>query len=593
MLQEKIKKTICFLNNYATFFIVYVLFLFFTLLPYYFKGTLILGGEGNFVLDYFNRLCKYGFVWFHTYGLGIPNMSPSMTGINIILLYLIERLTNSILFANFILIFSIYLFPFLGMYLLCKEIKTSAFISFIISLFYIINPFVIYYLASSNQWNVFSMAVMPFLFVTVLKHYKDNFKLFFYFGLSSSLFSFTYSNPPTLVVVIISVVFSIFVISYYLNKMFKFVEIFKKAIIIFLSFVAFNIWWILIIPAGILNTASKIYSPKWAYEWLVSTLDSHGALIAKMFLLTVTIGRDPSYDFFSFWYNMPIVRIIALIPFILIIYFTFSLRDKKEYNILKISIFCVLLIVLFFVKGVKPPFGFIYDFMFKNIPLFCSFKTPVDKFGILYVFIFTILILLFMKDIKELKHHRYILGIFMVYLVFCSVPIITGNIISDYKNGDLGYCSRRYKEKAEYRKIRDKMNKNVAIYRIISFPTSGLYQVCFKNYDNKYYTGLDPLLMNINKPFITETDIRGVDLLYQDISSVNYGKLLGLYSIKKIIINKDLIPWFSTKKIVKNSDKVETIFNKSFKSEKYGDLIIYENEEYFSPFIYVSRVIDS
>ncbi|MBU0477588.1 hypothetical protein KKC91_03350 [bacterium] len=572
-------------NQYIFFLILYIVLLALALAPYYINNTIILGMEGDYVLDFSAHLSKFTFMWFPVYGVGLQNMSPSGTGLNILLLCLIEKLTGSIPITNFVLIFSIYFFPFLAMYLVCKAIKATPFTSFAIALFYVFNPFVLYYLTCINQWNVFGVTVMPMFLWVILKYYHSNFKLFFFFGLISACFSFTYSNPPILVIIHISVVFSMVMVSYYRNKKFILLEILKKYSIVIVSFIAFNLWWILNLFVGAVATAKEIYSASWAHSWLNTTVSGHRPILARMFSITTMIGINPSWDFFTWWYSTMLARLITLVPIFMIIYFVLMVKSKKTRNSLNLAIFSTLLLVLFFVKGNASPFGFIYDLMFKHLPFFYIFKSPVEKFGLLYIFILSVLLLLIMNGIKAHKYYKPILCIFTVYLIVCSVPVLTGNIIPDYNLGSLGYGSRKYKDKNGYRQFRESVNKDNFQYRIFSLPGVGNYQVCLPNYNGKKYTGLDPVLMNTNKPFIAPYN--GIGVLYNNISSAKYAKLLGIYNIGKIMINEDLIPWFGIME-KESIPELKTIFDKSMASKKWENITLYNNEDYFLPRIYTS-----
>lgn len=535
----KMFKLIEVLNKRICFLILYGILLVFALIPYYTDGCLILGGEGDYVLDFSNHLVKNSFMWLQSYGTGLSNMAPAASGLNIFSLYFIEKLTGSVSITNFSLIFLFYFFPFLAMYLVCKEMQTTPFISFISSFFYVINPFMLCYLINLNQWNAFSVTVMPLFLWVILKYYHHNFKLFFFFGLISVCFSFAYSNPPLFVIVLISVPLSTFITSYYHDGKVIFAKILKKWYILAASFLIFNSWWILPLFAGT-SAAKKMHTYSFAKSWLDITVSGHSPIIPKMFSLTTIIAKNPSYDFFSYWYSTIFARLITLVPILMIVYFV--LINKKTRNLLNYAIFCVLLIILFLSKGNGSPFGFIYEFMFNHLPLFYMFKSPTEKFGLLYVFIFSILLLFVMNGIKNQKYYKLVLGVFIAYLVFCSIPIITRNIIPDYSIDSLGYASRKYKDKDEYKQFRELINNDNFQYRILSLPSVGNFQACMPNYNNKKYTGLDPVLWNTNKPFIATQN--HIELLYENISLANYRKFLGIYNIGKIMINEDLIPWF-------------------------------------------------
>lgn len=575
------------LNNHAFFLALYAILLALALIPYYTDGSIILGGEGDYVLDFSTHLSKYSFAWFPTYGVGLQNMAPSGTGLNVISLWLIEKLTGSEALTNFALIFSIYFFPFFAMYLLCKELKATPFVSFACSLFYVVNPFMLYYLINLNQWNVFSVSVMPLFLWIILKYYHSSPRLFFLFGLLSVIFSFAYTNQPLLVIIHISIFLSTCVASYYHNKRFLALEILGKYAILFVSFALFNSWWILTLLATVTGTAAQLpFTQSLADTWLNLTVGNAGPIIAKTLSLTTIIGKDPSYDFFAYWYNTTFARFLTLLPLLIVVYFALVAKDKRIRNALNTSMLGLLLAILFFVKGNAPPLGQVYTLMFENVPLFFIFKTPIEKFGLLYLYLFAVL---FLFVIREARNHRYYMpamGLFLVYLVFCSAPVFTGNLIPDYRISG-GFVSRKYKDKAEYKQFREKMNEDNREFRVLSMPGVGNYQVLLPTGKNKYYSGLDPVLMNTNKPFIATQN--HIDWLYENTALANYRKLLSIYNIRKVVMNEDLVPWFGTVGIAK-AEELRMIFGRFMTSKTWGNIVVYDNQNHFLPRIYVSNL---
>lgn len=580
----KIYNLIQLKNSHMFFLILYGVLLSIALIPYYTNGTIILGGEGDYFLDFSMYSENYGFTWLSVCGSGLPMYAPSANGLNILLLIICEKLSGSIAITNFILIFSIYFWPFLGMYLVCKEVKASPFISFIIAFFYVINPFMLYYLIAINQWNVFSVAVMPLLLWGILKYYDANFKQFFLFGVISTCFSFAYANPPMLVIIQISILLSVVMASYYHNNRFILTEVIKKYSVVFFSFVSFNMWWILVLFHS-LSSAKEFYSKEFAVAWL-NIVTCFANTLGTIWHLTNHIPRDSSHDFFSYWYNTIPARFITLIPIFVILVYVFIIRNEKTRNALNLTIFGVLLTVLFFVKGNADPFGFIYSLMFKYIPFFNIFKTPTEKFGLLYVFIFTVLLLIVLKESNKKSYFKYFIGGVTAYLIFCSIPAITGNILPEYKVSPWGYVSRKYKDKTEYKQVREFFNKDMIPYRILSLPGAGNYQILMDNYGGKHYSGLDPILNNINKPFIAPH--HNIHLLYSNFSSVGYKKLLGIYNVGKIMINKTNRPWFG---IVEKEGiaELKKTFDTFMPSKRWESITIYDNKDYFLHRIYASK----
>ncbi|SVE04996.1 uncharacterized protein METZ01_LOCUS457850, partial [marine metagenome] len=136
-------------------------------------------------------------------------------------------------------------FPFAGMYLVAFELGAKPYLCALIALFYTINPFTTEFLISINQWNNFALSLMPILFWVVLRYYHDNLKLFLFYGSTSALFSFAYTNYPLNAIINISTIFAVYIVSLYRNERFLFFEFIKKYSLVFSAFLIFNCWWLL------------------------------------------------------------------------------------------------------------------------------------------------------------------------------------------------------------------------------------------------------------------------------------------------------------------------------------------------------------
>lgn len=551
------------LNRHITFLLLYGLLISFSLIPYYRNGTLILGGEGDYALNFSLLLQNFSLMWYHAYGLGIMNFSPSGAGLNILTLSLIENLFGNLQLTNFILVFMIYFLPFLAMLLVCKKIKLTPFFSFLCALFYVINPFTLSYLTSLNQWSVFSITLMPLFFWIFLKFYNNRFKLFFATGLTSVIFSFAYTNYPTLAIILISTIISLFIAALYCEEEFILSKFFSRCCLVFFSFIAFNLWWILPLYSILPNT-SQVYTVSFARSMISSLPGNYENIFAKTLAFTSTIGKNTDYNFFTYWYNLGIVRLITYIPLVIVI-FPFTLFQKRKP--LKIFLLGTLLVSLFLAKGNGEPFSFVYEFLFKHFPLFYIFKSPIEKFGLLYVYIFS-LSLIFSSPKKLL-----IFGL-IIYLGFSLIPLLTGNIIPDYKVGEGVYASRKYFDKNEYKWARYEIIKDSAEYRVLSFPGGANYQVCLKNFNDKRYTGLDPVAINTGKSLLTTYNSPAI--LYKKVSFESYARIMGLYNIKKVILNEDICSWFGLIE-KENTTELKDIFSRFMKAENLGTVTLMSN----------------
>lgn len=565
--------------NYNLFLLLYVILLVFSLSGYYKSGNIVLGGEGDFSLDFNVHFNTYSYAWFEE-ATGVFGTSLNAEFLNIYLLKTIQNLSGNENLTNFILIYLIYFLPFLGIFFVCKELKISAPLSFGISLFYVVNPFTLNHLYSLNQWNTAILFSVPIFFWIILRYFNNNFKLFFYFGFISFMFAFTNVNQPLALVQQISILVSVIIIYYYLNHDISLTQIIKKYIIVFTSFILFNIWWILN-WFYVLTDAKKMYTQSFAISWL----NSQG--LDPIFWKIFTFTQINNY--FSDNYNSTLASFLMLIPIsIIILYMGINKRPKKI--ILYLTL--LLLVTVLLVNGVRYPLGYIYEYLVLNNFIFSTFKTPTEKWGVLYIFLFSLLLIFVLNEFRKETYYKYINIIFVIYLIFISIPFFTGNLIPDYKIGEIGVGSRSYTYKVEYQNLREQINNDDLEYRLLSLPGSGNYQVMLPISGNKYYTGIDPLIYNINKPSITATGnnvFANYDILFNNISSPNYNKFLSIYNIKKIVIETDMYPWFGFKQ-KENISELERIFDKTMMYKKDGSLIIFDNKDNFLPRIYTANL---
>lgn len=553
--------------------------LFIVLLPYYLNGYIILGGEGDNFVDFSAYLNNYRDTW-ENVGTGFFAISLNKVFANIFVLVLLEKLLSNVQVINFLVVFLIYYLPFLGMFAVSKRLKLSSPLSFLIALFYVINPFTIYLLTSLNHWNLASFFVIPVFFWLILRYYRNNFKLFFSFGFLSLLFAFANANPPLMVIYQISIVTSVIIASCYLEKRLIIRKIIVKYLVVLFSFLLFNFWWILN-WFYILSEAQEMYTSGTALSWLFG--EQGTAILHKIFLLKWLIPAESDYNYLSLFYNQSFIQPLLAIPVLLIVFSFFQKRGKEKGFLVT---FLFLLITGFLMKGTRPPLGGAYVLLIKYLPFFSIFKTSAEKWGIFFIFLLSLLLIFGFKNYKKTRFSSLAYTIFITYLLLCSYPLVTSNFITDYKIKDLGWGSRKYQEKDEHRWLRESLNADKEEYRILSLPGSFNYQVAMHLYADKYYTGLDPLVSNIKKPFITaygNNALVNFDVLFNNISSPSYKKLLSLFNVRKILLNKDIYPWFGFSHR-ETMDELEARFDKDFPSEKKESVILYDNDQFLPRF---------
>ena len=553
------------------------------------NGYLLLGGEGNYFTNFKIAKESGSVLWSASFG-GIGFASPTINGMSVLNLFLfLQNLAVPIKIINTLSVFLIYVLPFLSiLWLFNRILKINFFVSFMVSLFYILNPFSTNHLQGLMLWNVAPFVVLPLIFGLIYKYYLNGFKLFFIFGLATSFFAFSFANIPYLGIFHIFLIISVVIISYIRDIKLKLRLIFKNFLITEVSFFLFNLWWLLGLMRFYLEDLKASGYSSMVVNWVKVT--SGEDIVNKIFSIKEYLSSG-SENFFSIFYFSPFVIPILFIPIIVLVVSLWEeKRNRINYFIRKKSIVCFifLLVVIFLNKGYSPPLGELYLWMMVNVPFFEIFKTPMEKFSVLFVFLLSLNLALVFCNVKN----KFYYGIFIFYLIICSIPYITLNFIPEYKVDEAVTISRKFINKEDYINSENIINNEKTDYRYLSLPGSLNYQETLKNHDgNKYYQGMNPIVYAINKPFIAAYSGKIFDPIYNNLSSEKLDGLLSLYNIKRIMINSDIYPSFGFKE-VESVDKLDKIFSKRMKKIENGPIKIY-NSNYFLPHLYVPQNIIS
>jgi len=577
--------------NRRILIVVGFLLLLFSLIILFSKNYLLLGGEGNYFLNSLVTKDLYRYTWISTNsGVGSPNPILNYSFIIFDFFYWLQYLGISIKIINTLAVFLIYALPFTAViWLLNRVLKVSFIISLFLSLFYILNPFSAYHLQGMMFFNVAPLFVLPLLFGVLYKYYKNSFKLFFCFGILSGFFSFSLANVPYLGILHIFLLFSLIIIHFQNLSKSSFSNlrlVLKNFFILEMSFLLFNAWWFINLVRIQLQDIKNFYTVQTAVSFASSTMEFTG-IMGRIFSLKMMTPLTQSRGyFFSDYYNGTVISIISFIPFFLLLlsFVGRGLDSKISEKTKKYVLVFWILLIFFLNKGVSKPFEYVYAWMLSNIPLFLIFKSPLEKFSVLFVFLLTIsLISVFNK-----KWHYYL---FIIYLVTCSIPFLTLNFIPDFRFQDGRYISRKYTYKEGYFNVREMLNKSKLDYRALSLPGSLNYQVTMLDHDgNRYYQGMDPFVYSVNKPFIaaysTSDPLSNMNSLYNNFSNESIEeRLLNIYNVKRIVINKDIYPAFGFRER-EDIGQLTDIFEKNSKKQNSDSVSIFSRSD-FLPHFYV------
>ena len=552
---------------------------------FYANGDYLLGAEGSFYLDYILLAKNFGYFWYNA------AVGYIATSYNFLFhLILVQWLFGSERLINFITIASLYVLPFIAVYLLCLELKINAWLALLFSVFYLVNPFTVYFLYSINQWNMIASYIFPAFFLIILKFYRRPIFLFTVFGLHSAFFTFGNANPPTMALYQVAMVISVLVISTYINKRFDLKDVIFHYLLVLASFVLFNFWWLidwLVVFSQASSSLSTVYSLGWLKNagwqrpvlWRSFTL--HGLL---------PFPRNQVMNYLDVYFGNNLGEILSLIPVALV---SLSLLKKQLVTISMAILGVSLVSAGFLAKGTNPPLGNLYELAIVYIPIFKIFKTAPEKWGVLFVFLLTLYLIFIVRDLSSSIFRKIVLLCLAGYTIFSAVPFLTGNFLPDYTYDGWLFVTKHFPYKKEYLDLREKLNNDPLQYRVFSLPGHLNYQIALDIGNGKYYGGPDPVLTNTNKPYIAPYNNLFAPefmFLFRNISNPDLAKILGLYNVKKIVINKDMFPWFGYAE-KESIEDMEKIFDRQFVSVKDSAIDFYDIGNAFIPRLYLAKQI--
>lgn len=547
----------------------------------YARHFIILGGEGNYFLDI--NLVKnfYRYTWYMQGGTGavMPLMQFSFGLFDVI--GLVQGIGFSSQAIHVFSIFLIYCLPFLSiLFLFYLVLKTKFWVAFLVALFYVFNPISTMHLQSMMFWNVAPLVVMPLLFAIIYRYYFESSRLFFVFGIAVVIMSASFSNIPYLGIFQIFLLMSLVIVSFLRVNNFGYKRILKNACILEVSFILFSAWWLIPLARSVIQDQQIASFRDFALNWVLQYSTTNVEIISKILSLRTLVSHEPGY-FFSDYYFNGLVGIILYIPIAILIAGFILRKDVEDKRLMVVTFF--LLIVIFLNKGVNHPFGGIYLWMLQHLPYFIIFKTPLEKFSVLFIFLFALALVLFLRS--NMRGRKIIWTAFGLYLLVCSIPYLALHFMPDEKIAGGQYLSRKFIDKPEYQSARVLINNEKLDYRLLSLPGSLNYQVTMFNHDDKYYRGMDPIMYALNKAFIAAYSGPQVVSLYQNIDQQRIENLLSSYNVGKVMINRDIVSSFGFLEKV-TTTKIDDLFSKKMKKWTQGAITLFTSRV-FLPHLYI------
>jgi hypothetical protein len=454
-----------------------------------------------------------------------------------------------------------------------KFLFKKAFPSLLSSALYLFNLF---FFVSYVNFNIHLSFILFPLFL-ILCHYiyeRQYIQIALVTVVISFLFPAAFINPPA----ILPLVFCAFLYYVYLGlfqrgfgysiKVFK-ASIFGAALLLFL-----NIWWFYSFVSEMLSSrvTSSLGTITFHLFRTTSLFDAFrflGGWAYNPADLSFDVGR---YD--ALYYN-PLFIILSYIP-ILAAYFV-VLFKKKDRNV--IFFFALSLFGMFLAKGELPPFGALYNWIFRHVPGFFMFREPYTKFMTIHVLGIAALLGFFAGDIKQViedRVYRFLKILVIVSIVITTIPFIVGGFIPmrDYKSQCRSYLIEPPDYIRQYKSLTEQNNLD---YRVLITPqvtTSFLWEHG-ANISNMSLKGFSTKpLITYRVDYLTKGSVGYIDPLYQTLKrgDSNFLTLLGILNVGEIYQQNDA-DWryIGNIKVLMPPSRAEEMLN-SFGLEKTGSL---------------------
>ncbi len=420
--------------------------------------------------------------------------------------------------------------------------------------------------------------------------------------LLSTVFVFAAVNS-TYVIVVFFILFSYLIFYIIQKRKTKLEAIFalKNSIILLFLWFFLNLWWIM--PTILFVTEGIKHAAAIGGTTSVFKVSSSQSSFINIFRLlgywpfsASGWGGDPYIHWASIYSTIPflilgfILPILALLPFL-----------SKQKNRIIFYFGILLLLGSFLMKGMHPPLGSINKWMFLNIPLFVIFRNPYEKFGIIVVLSYAVLVGMGFGIIYGfLKKYSWQLAktsILILYILFFGIymwPYWTGDLIPQKGKISPGAHIRipdYYYEAGRY------ISNQSREFKILSLPHQE-----GAAYNWRYgYFGSDDLLHHfLQKPLLARTINTGsiIDPYLSNLFSLfdktkldkNINQLLGITNIRYILVHNDINYFINTPNPHIKAENIKSILEtqKGIHLEKsFGKLDLYKiSDKYFLPHIY-------
>ncbi|MCL5071158.1 MAG: alpha-(1-_3)-arabinofuranosyltransferase family protein [Actinobacteria bacterium] len=502
-----------------------------------FKDHKLLAGaeEGLFFYNPQRSIELYQSPWFET-GTGYP-VAVFIPRITILVIAnILTTLGAEIWAIQGLVFFSLFFLGMLYVYLLTKEFFKSndtELAAILAGIFYLLNLY-----SFSQIWGrflfaqIFTFTLLPvitFYTIKFITNYKlHNLIILNLFGLYCS---FAYGSPAQIITIwapsFIWLLYLLYKFRYNKKSITKYVVGF---LIVFISWVIVNLWWIYPYKALVNYTFSGVSNWKVNYDSLMGVSQYFHTDQILLLRQSFLFGEGGKYYAF---YSHPLTNLLS----VLILFFTIFglIKSKKEMHW---PYLCLLLFIGWFVsKGTNPPFGgAFFSFLFSDISVSQVLRNSYEKFGLVWVLGYSIC---FGLGIPKL--FSKLTGKSKFLVVFSLMFFFSGILVWPFWSGDI-FETHKVNVPKTYQQINTIINQDGSDSRILVLPIhkgdSSPLDWGYDGVEPSEYLFSKPVIskrLELSETFNNKYD-QLVDSLLQDKDS---SSLFNELNIKYIVVRHD------------------------------------------------------
>jgi hypothetical protein len=532
---------------------LFILVLVSLLIGVWFKGGNILGTaeDGLIFYNVSNYFHQAQYTWMEYPGLGGPSLSIIAAKPTYLILSFLQKEGVPGFIIQAAAMWILMVTAAIGVYFLVKELfpkLSDKYVLFSI-LFYLFNP-----ISTIDVWNRFLFNYISFFALLPLTTYLyikglRSLKYFWIFVLNLVLIFFSDAFSYIAFILLIWIWLATITFFFSLVSMSKQVIFFslKYLLLNLIIFFLINSWWILpLVNLNISGGASgttNIFMNQ-SNQLLLDALSKTSGNLNGIFKFVNSSFLAPDSLSWMMVYYSPFLYIIQFFFMGSILYFL--IRQKKDPLVLFLG--CLLITIIFLSKGNSPPFGEVYNFIYRKILILQVFRNPFEKFGFLLSLIASVLLAPSLWEVNNrlpnsLKRFFYPVVI-MVTVLLLGFPSYSGLVLTNKfpptNDPAIGY---QVKVPQYYREVDEWLKNKGDNFRYIGLPLKdeGITYKWEKGYAGAELTvplfSNSGLLLNTSTPFFNQIVPQVEKTIF---SGEDFSKLANLINARFYLLRYDI-----------------------------------------------------